>query len=77
MHSAPQTPLRGRTSAVAEDSIDAADAATETPLARDAATLRATLTATVHFEFDQSDLRRRRQVAFSTQRSRSCRQIPA
>ena len=35
----------------------AADAAARDAAARDAATLRATLTATVHFEFDQSDLR--------------------
>ena len=39
------------------DSIAAADAAPRDAAGRDAATLRATLTATVHFEFDQSDLR--------------------
>ena len=38
------------------DSIAAANAARDAA-GRDAASLRATLTATVHFEFDQSDLR--------------------
>jgi len=35
----------------------AADAAARDAATRDAATLRATLTATVHFDYDQSDLR--------------------
>ena len=39
-----------------QDSIDAANRERDA-MTRDAATLRATLTATVHFEFDQSDLR--------------------
>ena len=39
-----------------QDSIDAANRERDA-MTRDAATLRATLTATVHFDFDQSDLR--------------------
>jgi peptidoglycan-associated lipoprotein len=39
-----------------QDSIDAANRDRDN-MTRDAATLRATLTATVHFEYDQSDLR--------------------
>ena len=39
-----------------QDSIDAANRERDA-MTRDAATLRATLTATVHFDYDQSDLR--------------------